>query len=100
MPPVPTTPHPAPRLIYYSDAHHFHAKRLDPPLNMYKMRWPIDELVGTGVQALAFGLGFGDVYFHQTKIGRVVGQEQEVWNSYINWRIMRMVKDAHAMGTD
>ncbi len=90
----------APRLIYYSDAHHFHAKRLDPPLNMHKMRWPIDELVGTGVQALAFGLGFGDVYFHQTKIGRIVGQEQEVWKSYINWRIMRMVKDAHAMGTD
>jgi hypothetical protein len=90
----------APRLIYYSDAHHFHAKRLDPPLNMHKMRWPIDELVGTGVHTLAFGLGFGDVYFHQTKVGRIVGQEQEVWKSYINWRIMRMVKDAHAMGTD
>lgn len=90
----------APRLIYYSDAHHFHAKRLDPPLNIHKMRWPIDELTGTGVEMLAFGLGFGDVYFHQTKIGRVVGQEQEVWNSFINWRIMRMVRDALDMGTD
>ena len=45
-----------PRLIYYSDAHHYHAKRLDPPLNAHKMRWPIDELVGTGVDMLAFGL--------------------------------------------
>lgn len=36
-----------PRLIYYSDAHHFHAKQLDPPLNLHKMRWPIDELAGT-----------------------------------------------------
>ncbi len=89
-----------PRLIYYNDAHHFHAKRLDPPLNLHKMRWPVDELVGTGVDMLAFGLGYGDVFFHRTKIGRVVGQEQEVWENFIDWRIMRMVKDAHDMGTD
>jgi hypothetical protein len=89
-----------PRLIYYSDAHHFHFKRLDPPLNLHKMRWPIDELSGTGVDQLTFGLGFADVYFHQTKIGRIIGQEQEVFDGFINWRIMRNVKDAAAMGTD
>ena len=33
-------------------------------------------------------------------IGRIIGQEQEVWNGFINWRIMRNVKDAAAMGTD
>ena len=58
-----------PRLAYYSDAHHFHAKRLDPPLNVQKLQWPVDELVGTGVDLLVFGLGYGDVYFHQSKIG-------------------------------
>jgi len=91
---------PHPRLIYYSDGHHFHAKRLDPPVSVQKLRWPINELLGTGVDLLAFGLGFGDVYFHQSNVGRVVGEEQEVWNGFINWRIMRMVKDAAAMGTD
>ena len=99
MPPLPDSASP-PRLIYYSDAHHFHAKRIDPPLSLHRMRWPIDELSGTGVDLLAFGLGFGDVYFHQTRIGRVIGQEQEVWDQFINWRIMRMVRDAAAMGTD
>ena len=89
-----------PQLAYYSDAHHFHAKRLDPPLSKHKMQSPVDELVGTGVDLLVFGLGYGDVYFHQTKIGRVVGQEKEVWEHFIDWRIMRMVKDAEAMGTD
>ena len=89
-----------PRLIYYSDAHHFHLKRMDPPLNLHKMRWPIDELSGTGVDQLTLGLGFADVYFHQTKIGRIIGQEQEVWDGFINWRIMRNVKDAAALGTD
>ncbi len=89
-----------PRLIYYQDAHHFHAKRLDPPVNIAKLQWPVDELLGTGVGVLAFGLGYGDVYFHDSKVGRVAGQMQEVWNSYIDWRIMRMVKDARELGTD
>ena len=89
-----------PRLIYYNDSHHFHGKRIDPPLSLHKMYWPVDELLGTGVDLLSFGLGFGDVYFHNSKIGRVIGQEQEVWEGFINWRIMRMVEDAEAMGTD
>ena len=89
-----------PRLIYYQDAHHFHAKRLDPPLSIEKLRWPVDELLGSGVDVLAFGLGYGDVYFHDSKVGRVVGQMQDVWNSYIDWRIMRMVQDARSLGTD
>ena len=89
-----------PRLIYYQDAHHYHAKRLDPPVNLHKLRWPVDELVGTGVDALAFGLGYGDVYFHDSKVGRVVGQKQDVWTNLPDWRIMSMVKDARALGTD
>ncbi len=89
-----------PRLIYYNDGHHFHAKRIDPPLNLHKLRWPVDELADTGVDLLAFGLGYGDVYFHNSKVGRVVGQEKDVWEGFIDWRIMRMVKDAKAMGTD
>ena len=89
-----------PRLIYYQDAHHFHAKRLDPPINIHKLHRPIDELVGSGVDVLAFGLGYGDVYFHNSKVGRVVGQFQEVWDSYIDWRIMRMVREAESLGTD
>ena len=89
-----------PRLIYYQDAHHFHAKRLDPPLSLEKLRWPVDELLGSGVDVLAFGLGYGDVYFHDSRVGRVVGQLQDVWDSYIDWRIMRMVQDARELGTD
>lgn len=89
-----------PRLIYYNDAHHFHAKRIDPPLSTRKLRWPADEVVGTGVELLVLGLGYGDVYFHNSSVGRVVGQEKEVWENIIDWRIMRMVKDAAAMGTD
>ena len=89
-----------PRLIYYNDAHHFHAKRLEPPASIHKLQWPVDELLGTGVELLVFGLGYSDVYFHDSNIGRVVGQKKEVWENYIDWRIMRMVQDARRMGTD
>ena len=89
-----------PRLIYYNDAHHFHGKRVDPSLNLHKMCWPVDEVVGTGVELLAFGMGYGDVYFHDSKIGRTIGEEKETWESFIDWRIMRMVKDARVLGTD
>ena len=89
-----------PRLIFYNDSHHFNAKRIDPPASIYRMRRPVDELLGTGVNWLVIGLGYGDVYFHDSRVGRVIGQEKEKWESIINWRIMRMVRDARDLGTD
>ena len=90
----------ASRLLYYQDAHHYHAKRLDPPITLSKLQYPVDELAGTGVDTLLFGLGYGDVYFHESQAGRVVGEDQEEWSSFIDWRIMRMVTGARALGTD
>ena len=89
-----------PRLIYYNDAHHFHAKRLEPPASRHLLNWPVDEVLGTGVDLLVLGLGYSDVFFHQSKVGRVVGQGKEVWENYIDWRIMRMVEVAKELGTD
>ena len=89
-----------PRLIYYNDAHHFHAKRIEPPTSLHMLQWPVDEVLGTGVDLLVLGLGYSDVFFHQSKVGRVVGQQKEVWESYIDWRIMRMVEAARELGTD
>ena len=89
-----------PRLIYYNDAHHYHGKRIDPTLTMNKLRQPVDEVLSTGVDLLILGLGYGDVYFHQSNVGRVIGEEKDTWENYIDWRIMRMVEDAAGMGTD
>ena len=89
-----------PRLIYYNDAHHFNAKRIEPPASIHMLQWPVDEVLGTGVDLLVLGLGYGDVYFHDSKVGRVVGQKKEVWENYIDWRIMRMVEAGKELGTD
>ena len=87
-----------PRLIYYNDAHHFHRKRVEPPVSIAKLRQPVDEVLGTSVDLLVLGLG--DVYFHNSKVGRVIGEAKEVWENYIDWRIMRMVQVAREKGTD
>ena len=89
-----------PRLIHYNDGHHFHAKRIEPPTSRHFLNWPVDEVLGTGVDLLILGLGYGDVYFHQSKVGRVVGEGKQVWESFIDWRIMRMVEAASDLGTD
>ncbi|MDE2929149.1 MAG: hypothetical protein OXT71_22405 [Acidobacteriota bacterium] len=89
-----------PRLIYYNDAHHFHAKRIDPPVSRFQLQRPVDEVLGTGVGMLVLGLGYGDVYFHDSRVGRVVGQEKQTWEHIIDWRIMCMVRDARKLGTD
>ena len=89
-----------PRLIYYNDGHHFHGKRIEPPASIHMLQWPVDEVAGTGVDCLVFGLGYGDVFFHNSKVGRVIGQNKEVWESYIDWRIMRMAEESFKKGTD
>lgn len=89
-----------PRLIYYNDAHHYHAKRLEPPTSLHMLQWPVDEIAGTGVDTLVLGLGYSDVYFHRSKVGRVVGQGKQTWESYIDWRILRMVEEGERLGTD
>ena len=34
-----------PRLIY-NDAHHYHAKQIDPPMSVRKLRQPVEGSVG------------------------------------------------------
>ena len=43
-----------PRLVYYNDAHHFNAKRIEPPASIHKLQWPVDEVLGTGVDLLVW----------------------------------------------
>lgn len=64
------------------------------------LQWPVDEIAGTGVDTLVLGLGYSDVYFHRSKVGRVVGQGKQTWDSYIDWRILRMVEAGQSLDAD
>ena len=45
-----------PKLFYYNDARHYLMYRFDPPLSKSTLERPVDELLGTGVDTLAYGL--------------------------------------------
>ena len=44
-----------PRLIYENDARHHLLYRYAPPLSVHRLRQPVDELLGTGVDTLFYG---------------------------------------------
>ncbi len=58
-----------PKLIYYNDARHYSLYRYDPPMSEHQLRQPVDEILGTGVDTIAFGLASGQTFFHDTKAG-------------------------------
>ena len=43
-----------PKLIYYNDARHYSLYRYDPPMSEHQLRQPVDEILGTGVDTIAF----------------------------------------------
>ena len=74
-----------PRLIYYNDSRHYMMYRYDPPLSLHRLRQPVDELLGTGVDMLAFGLASGETYLHDSRVGYRWGQTVKRHNSGVMW---------------
>ena len=74
-----------PRLIYYNDARHYLMYRFDPPMSPYRLRQPVDEILGTGVNTLSFGLASGQTFWHDTKVGLKWGERIERHNNGVMW---------------
>ena len=58
-----------PKLIFHNDGRHYNLYRFDPPMSLHQFRQPVDEILGTGVDTLSFGLGSGQTFWHDTKVG-------------------------------
>ena len=90
-----------PKLIYYNDARHYSLYRYDPPMSLHQLRQPVDELLGTGVDTLSFGLASGQTFFHDTKVGMRWGEGVEDHNHGVMWwRASEIAKQAHEAGID
>ena len=63
-----------PKLIYYNDARHYLMYRYDPPLSRHVLQQPVDEILGTGVDTLSFGLASGATFLHDTRVGKHWGE--------------------------
>ena len=62
-----------PKLIYYNDARHYLMYRYDPPLSRHVLQQPVDEILGTGVDTLSFGLASGATFLHDTRVSASAG---------------------------
>ena len=62
------------RTIYFNDARHFYLFVFEPPMRMEDMWRPVDEVAGTGVDTLVYGVARADGLFYTVAGGQVVPQ--------------------------
>ena len=90
-----------PKLIYYNDSRHYLMYRYDPPLSRHVLRQPVDEILGTGVDTLFFGLASGATFLHDTRVGKRWGEGVSDHNHGIMWwRAGKNLERAIADGLD
>ena len=90
-----------PNLIYYNDARHYLMYRYDPPLSRHVLQQPVDEILGTGVDTLFFGLASGATFLHDTQVGKRWGEGVTDHDHGIMWwRAAKNLERALADGLD
>ena len=90
-----------PKLIHYHDSRHFLLYRFDPPMSLHQLRQPVDELLGTPVDTLSYGLGMGQTFLYDTKVGTKFGENAIEHNSgLVWWRAAENLKRALDSGFD
>ena len=90
-----------PRLIYYNDSRHEHLYQYDPPMSLARLRQPVDELVGSGVDTLFYGLGMGYTFLYDTRVGTRFGElAKEHNNGTVWWRAAENLERALKAGHD
>ena len=88
------------RLIYYSDARHYHMYCYESPIRLEEMWAPIDEVAGTGVDTFVWGLGLGPVMFHNTQVGEIWGTRFEKLGNVPDWRTYESIMSLIERGLD
>ena len=72
-----------PRLMYYDDSRHSSIYIYEPPMLKEEFEASVDDLVGTPVDALMFGLGDGRTVLHDTKVGELWGDPVKEWTHMV-----------------
>ncbi len=90
-----------PSLIYYHDSRHYLMYRFDPPMSVHRLRKPVDDLIGTGVDTLIYGTGMGQTFLYDTQVGYKFGEKAVEHNhGLVWWRAAANLKSALERGLD
>ena len=88
-----------PKLIYYNDARHYSLYRYDSPMSLHQLRWLVDEILGTEVDTLVYGLASGQTFLHGSQVGLKWGQGIAGHNHGVMWwRAAENLTRAHEKG--
>ena len=90
-----------PKLLYYNDSRHYSLYRYDPPTSLHQLRQPVDEILGTGVDTLVYGLASGQTFLHDTQVGMRWGEGVERHSQGVLWwRAAENLRRALEAGND
>ena len=89
-----------PRIMYFNDDRHTLAYMYEPPMQKEEWDSAVDELVGTPVEALMFCLGDGRTVMHDSKVGELMGENQDGWESLVVRRAYQNPKHLIEEGND
>jgi hypothetical protein len=88
------------RTIYFNDARHYYLFVFEPPMTLEDAWRPIDEVAGTAVDTLVYGVARGDGLFYPSKVGLYWGSDTETFASAIYWRVWNNMQSLIKQGLD
>jgi len=90
-----------PKLIYYHDSRHYLLYRFDPPMSLNQLRKPVDDLIGTGIDTLVYGVGMGQTFLYDTNVGYRFGEKIDLHDrNIVWWRASENLETAIKAGND
>ena len=88
------------RTIYFNDARHFYLFVFEPPMRMEDMWRPVDEVAGTGVDTLVYGVARADGLFYPSKAGKSFRSDVDEIDSAIYWKVRQNILSLQERGVD
>ncbi|MDE2755841.1 MAG: hypothetical protein OXI92_04740, partial [Acidobacteriota bacterium] len=89
-----------PRIMFYNDARHPAIYMYEPPMEKEQFEAAVDEVLGTPVDTLVFGLGDGRTVLHKTEVGELWGDPVKKWPHLIFRRAHQNAKMMLESGRD
>ena len=88
------------RTIYFNDARHFYLFVFEPPMRMEDMWRPVDEVAGTGVDTLVYGVARADGLFYPSKAGKSFRSDMDEIDNAIYWKVRHNILSLQERGVD
>ena len=88
------------RTIYFNDARHFYLFVFEPPMRMEDMWRPVDEVAGTGVDTLVYGVARADGLFYPSRVGKSFRSDMDEIDNAIYWKVRQNILSLQERGVD